>query len=223
MLLEHPKNNVPQILQEVKTVRNLHGIRSSPPRRFSVLPAAIPAYYLHPRMLPKPSGEGVRAPVGQDVHKRATFEIHQDRPVAGSPAESEVIHAQYPGRLVISKLRRTNVVEQGLSRDHDPEVFEKTRSRFPSKGEGDVREPLIQTLGSPPVARSDTGQAFCEERSVTSRFLTEEPADAQADAYGNSLPGQVRQRPCVTRNGPYWIASCTPDRELRGPRASRQE
>jgi hypothetical protein len=93
VLLEHPKNNVPQILQEVKTVRNLHGMRSSPPRRFGVLPAAIPAYYLHTWMLPKPSGEGVRAPVGQNVHQRATFEIHQNRPITGSFAESEVVHA----------------------------------------------------------------------------------------------------------------------------------
>jgi hypothetical protein len=65
-----------KILQEVKTVRNLHGMRNSPQRRFGVLPTAIPAYYLHTWMLHKPSGEGVRAPVGQDVHQRATFEIH---------------------------------------------------------------------------------------------------------------------------------------------------
>src|ERR1700709_265861 len=83
VLFEHPKNNVPQILQEVKTVRNLHGMRSSSSRRFGVLSAAIPAYYLPPRMLHKPFGERVRAPVGQNVHQRATFEIHQDRPVAG--------------------------------------------------------------------------------------------------------------------------------------------
>jgi hypothetical protein len=110
VLLEHPKNIVPQILQEMKTVRNLHGMRSSLPRRFSVLPAAISAYYLHARMLHKPIGEGVCAPVGQNVHQFTTFEIHQDRPLAGSPAESEVVHTQYPRRSVGPKPRRTHVV-----------------------------------------------------------------------------------------------------------------
>jgi hypothetical protein len=112
VLLEHPKNNVPEDSSggENGPQPPAHSTRSSPPRRFGVLPATIPAYYLHTRMLHKPFGEGARAPVGQNVHQRVTFEIHQDRPVAGSATESEVIHTQYLGRLVGPKLRRTDVV-----------------------------------------------------------------------------------------------------------------
>src|SRR5918995_1369614 len=146
VLLEHPKNNVPQILQEVKPVRTLHGMRSSPPPRFGVPPAAIPTYYLHTWMLHKPFGEGVRAPVGQNVHQRATFEIHQDCPVAGSATESEVIHTQDPRRFVIPEPQRADMVQQGISGNHDPEVFQKARSRFPSESESDVREPTVGPL-----------------------------------------------------------------------------
>ena len=68
MLLEHPKNNISQVLQEVKTVRNLHCMGSSSSSCFGVLAAAIPAHYLHPWMLREPMGESVRAAVGQDVY-----------------------------------------------------------------------------------------------------------------------------------------------------------
>jgi hypothetical protein len=77
MLPEYPKYDVPQILQEVETIGNLHGVRSSPPCCFGILAAAIPAHYLHTRMLSEPTGEGVHTtPVGQNVHQRMTFEIH---------------------------------------------------------------------------------------------------------------------------------------------------
>jgi len=68
VLLEHPKNNVSQIFQEVEPIRNLHGMRSCPPRRFGVLAATVPAHHLYSRMLPEPVGESVRTPVGQDVY-----------------------------------------------------------------------------------------------------------------------------------------------------------
>jgi hypothetical protein len=48
-LFEHSKNNVSQILQEVKTIRNLlHAIRNCPPRRLGgVFAATIPAHHLY--------------------------------------------------------------------------------------------------------------------------------------------------------------------------------
>lgn len=76
VLPEYSRNHVPEVLQEVKTIGNLHGVRGGPPHRFGVLPAAIPAHHLHTRMFPEPPGEGVRAPVGQDVHQRVKFEVH---------------------------------------------------------------------------------------------------------------------------------------------------
>jgi hypothetical protein len=52
MVLELPKNNVPQILQEMETVRNLHGIRCGSTCGLCILAATIPAHYFDIRMLP---------------------------------------------------------------------------------------------------------------------------------------------------------------------------
>src|SRR5215207_3918372 len=87
VLSEYPEDYVPQVLQEMEAVGDLHGVRRRPSGGLRILTTTIPAYYLHPRVLAKPAGEGVRAPVWQDVHQRATFEIYQDRTVAASPAE----------------------------------------------------------------------------------------------------------------------------------------
>jgi len=51
VLLEHPKNNVSQVLQQMEAIRNLHGMRRCPPRRFGVLATTIPAHHLYSRML----------------------------------------------------------------------------------------------------------------------------------------------------------------------------
>jgi hypothetical protein len=79
VLYEYPQDYVPQVLQEMEAIGDLHGVRRRPSGGLRILTATIPAYYLHPRVFAKPAGEGVRAPVWQDVHQRATFEIYQDR------------------------------------------------------------------------------------------------------------------------------------------------
>jgi hypothetical protein len=94
------------------------------------------------------------------------------------------------------------VVEQGLSRDHDPEVFEKTRSRFPSKGEADMGEPSVEALGSASVVCRNTRQTLCEDRPVAVNFFTEEPPDVQVKGNGNSLPEQIGQSPRVAGVNP---------------------
>jgi len=87
----------------MEAVSNLHSVWGGPPRCFGVLSASISAHHFHPWMLTEPVDEAIRAPVRQDVYQRATLEIHQYRPVAGSPAESEVVHAQDPRRSVGSE------------------------------------------------------------------------------------------------------------------------
>ena len=110
VLPKYSRNYVSEVLQEMEAVGHLYGARCRSSCGLGVLAATVPAHYLHPRVLREPLGERVRASVRQNVHQFATFEIHQDRPVAASPAESEVVHAQFLGRSVGPKPRRTDVV-----------------------------------------------------------------------------------------------------------------
>jgi hypothetical protein len=163
-----------------------------------VLAATAPAHHLDPRMLRKPSGEGVRATVRQNIHRHVSFKIHQYRPVAGPATEGEVIHAQNPGRLAIRRLHRADVVQQHVPGDHDPEIFQKARARFSTEGEGDVQEPTIELLGLSPVACGHTGQTFREDYPVAVPFVAEEPPGVQTNGNGDSLSGQISQRPRVS-------------------------
>src|SRR5215211_8403476 len=156
-----------------------------------------PAHHLDPRMLHKPSGEGVRATVRQNIHRYVSFKIHQYCPVAGPATEDEVVHAQNPGRLAIRRPHRADVVQQRVPGDHDTEIFQKARAHFFAEGEGDVQEPTIEPLGSSPVACGHTGQTFREDYPVAVPFVAEEPSNVQTNGNGDSLPGQISQRPCV--------------------------
>ena len=73
MVPEHPRDHVSYVLEEVEAVGDLHDVRSGSLGRFGVLSATVPAHHFYSRMLRKPSSEGVRTPVGQNVHQFTTF------------------------------------------------------------------------------------------------------------------------------------------------------
>ena len=202
VLPEHARDHVSEILQEVEAVGDLSGVRSRPPRRFGVLSATVPAHHLHTRVLPEPPGERVRASVGQNVHQHATLEIHQDRPVASTPAESEVVHAQDPRCFVILELQRTDMVEQSVPGDDDPEIPQETGACFTPEGKGDVPEPAVQTLGPASVVGGKARQTLREDRATAEPLIAEEPSDAQANGDRHLLPGQISERPRVAGMDP---------------------
>ena len=198
MLPEHSRNHISEVLQEVEAVGNLHGARSDPTYSLAVLIAKVPAHHLDPRMLRKPSGEGVCATVRQNIHRHVSFKIHQYRPVAGPATEGEVVHAQNPGRLAMRRPHRADVVQHRVSGGHDPEIFQKARARFSAEGEGGVQEPTIEPLGSSPVACGHNGQTDREDYPVAVPFVAEEPSGVQTNGNGDSLPGQISQLPRVS-------------------------
>jgi hypothetical protein len=59
MRSEHLVQGCGQVLQEMKTVGNLEGTRSTLPRALGVGFRPIPADHLHARMLLEPVGEGL--------------------------------------------------------------------------------------------------------------------------------------------------------------------
>src|SRR3954469_23407143 len=109
MLPEHAREHVFEVLQEVgEQIGNKYSVRKNPPCCLGILTSTIPAHYLHTRvLLLEPPGEGVRATVRQHVYQFAVFKVHQDRPIAGSSAESEVVDAQEDPRcFMILELQR---------------------------------------------------------------------------------------------------------------------
>src|SRR5215211_30617 len=111
------------------------------------------------------------------------------------------------------------MVEQGVPRDHDPEILQQTSPRFAPEGEGDVREPAVESLGSASVVRDDAGQTLRKDRPVAGPLVAEEPSDVQAYGHGDPLPRQVGQRPSVPGMNPGGSlpAYRTTSRAGRGP------
>ncbi len=77
-----------------------------------------------------------------------------------------------------------------------------------------MRKPALESFGSATVVCSETGQTLREDRPFADPLVAEEPSDAQTNSNGNSLPGQVGQRPRLAgmdssgSRGARWTTSC---------------
>ena len=94
-------------------------------------------------------------------------------------------------RVTVHEAAKRLGVSEGAVRQrlHRGKLKKETRPRFPSEGEGYVREPAVQPLSSASVVRGDTGQAFRKDRSAAGLMVAKEPSDMQANGDGDALPG----------------------------------
>jgi hypothetical protein len=75
--LEHAQHHVPEILQEVETIRYLDGTRRRPTDGVGILAAAIAAAHFDAGVLRDPRDERTGVPVRQHVHQPVVLQVHK--------------------------------------------------------------------------------------------------------------------------------------------------
>ena len=93
---EHLVQRFPEILQQMKTVRDLGGRRRPVPCAVGIGGRPIPRDDLHPGVLPEPLGYGLGGALREQGHGLAALEIDQDRAVGVPFAQGEIVDAQHP-------------------------------------------------------------------------------------------------------------------------------
>ena len=88
-----------QVTQQVPTIGNLNGLRSSPACGFGVDPATVAADDLGTGMLSQPGSYGVGVAIGKQVDHPAALQVAQDRSIAMSLAPSPVVDAEHAWHL----------------------------------------------------------------------------------------------------------------------------
>ena len=78
---EHLGQGFRQVLQEMKTVRDLGGGGGPLARTLSIRLRAVTRDDLHPWMLPEPLRHGVRGAIREQRHRLAALQVHQDRAI----------------------------------------------------------------------------------------------------------------------------------------------
>lgn len=80
----------------MEPVGDLSSMWESLARGPGIQSASVSADDFHSRMLFEPARHAGRRAVGQDIHDRTPFEIHNDRAVAGSASPAPVIYSRDP-------------------------------------------------------------------------------------------------------------------------------
>jgi hypothetical protein len=84
-------------------------------------------------MGPEPRGEGVGFSVLQDINRAMGLQIDQERCVAVSPPEREVVDSEHPGSGQFSRMRPSKQTDQGVRADPDAAGPGDPGSRFPAQ------------------------------------------------------------------------------------------
>jgi len=83
-----------------KCLGHLHSLRRALPDTVGVRPGAVTADHLQFGVLPQPSGDGRRGPVGQEVDHRVGFQVDQDGAEVPPLAARPIVDAQDAHRTV---------------------------------------------------------------------------------------------------------------------------
>jgi hypothetical protein len=191
----------------------LRGLGSSSSGCFGILAATVPACYLDSRVLAEPPGESVSTPVRYDVYQHVTLEIHQDCTIAGSPAKSD------------SSTLKTLGVSNPESRIEQM-WFSRVSPETTTPRSFNKREPAPPPRAKATCVKHSSKRSFAarsmqrHRASVLRRSLFEK-SPPHRRTYGGA-GGRLRGSPAradrpaslCNENGPCWIASRTPDREL---------
>ena len=86
-------DRVGQVVEQVETVRDLDGVRSTQPGALGVASGPVTADHVRSAMLKQPVGEPRCPAVGQQVHGPAGVHVDNDGAVGIALAEREVVHA----------------------------------------------------------------------------------------------------------------------------------
>jgi hypothetical protein len=85
----------PQVLQKMKTVRDLFSLRRSLFGSLSVQPASVPAHNPDTRMTFEPICNRLSRAIGKDVDYLPPLQIHHDCAVATAPLPAPIVDADH--------------------------------------------------------------------------------------------------------------------------------
>jgi len=102
------------------------------------------------------------------------FQVHKNAAIGTPATQGEVVHAEHARGRRRAKRRGADVGEQGVAGNRHPERPQETATRLTAQGEGDVGEPVAQTVGPMGIGNRDAGQALGEDAAHAVGRIAEE-------------------------------------------------
>ena len=202
---EHLVQGFPEILQQMKTVRDLRGCRSPLPRALAIGGRAIARDDRDPWMLPEPLGQGIGRALREERHGLPALQVHQDRAIGLPFAQGEIVHPQHPRRGQDGLRQPAEQAQQRVPAHHQSPRVAEMHPRLAPQGDAEGDQALSEPQRAPSPGSRHGGEAFGEDTTRTGAIAAKPLADAQLEAYPILRPGQVGQgAPIVTMDASRW-------------------
>src|SRR6185436_2975954 len=130
MPLQEPLGRLAQILEQMKTIRNLNRIRSATGRTIDIVQCAVAADDLDAGMLLEPAGQAGCRAVGQQVNWLMLLQINQERSIMLAFAKGKIVDAQDPWCRVGGCRDATNQSQEGARTDRHTLAPSRPRGSF---------------------------------------------------------------------------------------------
>src|SRR3954454_2120501 len=197
MALQHLDHRLSQVLRQMETVCNLHGVRSTTRGAIGVGTTPIPTDDLDTRTALQPGCQGVGRPIWQQVNNLVLLQINQDRPVGMALPLRPVVDPKRPWRGSLDHGRPADQSEQGGWTGRHPKATDNPGSGLTTQGEREQTDYLGQARGPASIRGDHPGQPFGEDPTRAGRLTAEELADAELETDRLTSPWQVSDGPLV--------------------------
>ena len=196
-------------------VSHLSGVRGGFLDGAGVGAGPVTAHDLGTGMVVKPSGQRLGSPVWQDVDELMGFDVDEDRSVATTAAEGELVHAEHAWGSVRHG-RSLQMSEEPhparWNREFPAQPCSRPSAQFGCHG----TKHETQAGAGPLVGLTHTVDLLNECPSLAGWGIAEEPANGQPNQHRPTGDGTVVQLPTITTVDP---AGCDTALRTRSRRA----
>jgi len=199
---EHLVQGFPEILQQMKAVRDLRGCRSPLPRAFGIGGRAIARDALDPWMLPEPLGQGIGRAIWEERDWVAPLQINQHGAIRLAFPQREVIHTKDRRRRERrDRLSPEQAQQRVPAHPEVPLVAEVHPGCAPqSDAEGD--EALSEPQRASRPGGGHGGEPFGKDAAAAGAIAAKPLADPQLKAHPILGPGQIGEGALVVTVDP---------------------
>ena len=198
MRRKHLGQGFRKILQQMKTVSNLHCLGRALASTLRIRLRAVTCDDLYARMLPEPLRHGVGRAIWEESHRLAAFQIYQDGPIRLAFPEGEIIHPEHGGRGERRGRLPTEQAQQGVPAHGQTPALAQANASLAAQGEAHRDKTLSEPQRAPRPGGGDRRQPFGEDATAAGTIAAEPLADAELEAHAVRCPRQIGQGPCVT-------------------------
>jgi hypothetical protein len=183
----------------VKSIGYLDRLRRTPPRTFGISACAITADHLDAGMSPEPFRQCVGFAIGKKIDGSASFQVHQNCPIAMTAAPGPIIHPEnFDITGIFSRRSLAEEPQDCVCAAMNSQLRRQTTTRFPTHCVADLQHGVALPTGLSPMGRNHDRQPLREDPAGAIRRPTIKTMRPQTDSHRRTVAREIAQRAAIS-------------------------